>query len=185
MSHPFAKLPTDLRKKLFWISASGSIILMVLSNMVGGGLITDAAPYGIISFEFAGSPSQAQAIIDSWNSQARLSAAFSLGLDYLFILAYSTAISLACLWTADMLQERNWPLARLGVPLAWGQWLAGALDAVENLGLVLLLLYSAGNPWPGIAKWCALIKFTLVFLGLVYAFYGLVVYLVTRRGLLK
>jgi hypothetical protein len=33
------------------------------------------------------------------------------------------------------------------------------------------------SPWPEIARWCATFKFILVFLGLVYAFLGVVVYL--------
>jgi len=79
-----------------------------------------------------------------------------------------------------VIRSRSWPLASLGVVLAWGQWLAAILDAVENLGLTLILFASVVSPWPEIARWCATLKFALILLGLVYALYGLAVAIVSR-----
>jgi hypothetical protein len=135
-----------------------------------------------------------QQILASWDQRAQLSAAFSLGLDYVFMLAYSTTIGLACIWTADVLRRRSWPLAWVGAPLAWvgaplawvgaplawGQWLAAAFDATENIALVVILFGTVQAPWPEVARWCAIFKFSLIFLGLVYAFFGLVVSLVVK-----
>ena len=180
MSHPFEKLSPSQLKKLFWFSTLFALVLMALMNTVGAPLITDIAPLGIVSFEFAGSPRQVDAILTSWDHNARLHAAFSLGLDYLFMLAYSTAIGLACLKAAVVLRQRAWPMAQFGAPLAWGQWVAAILDALENLALTFILLSGSGSPWPELAKWCALFKFLLIFLGLVYAFYGLVVFWFAR-----
>ena len=182
MTHPFDRLTPSQRKGLFWSSLAATILLMLVMNLVGAPLVTDPAPYGIVSFELAGNPAQAGAILDSWNQEDRLHAAFSLGLDYLFMVVYSTSIGLACLWTRDVLHKRGWPLARFGAPLAWGQWAAASLDALENVALTVVLLASLGSPWPELAKWCALIKFLLIFLGLIYAFYGLIVFLITRRS---
>ncbi len=56
---------------------------------------------------------------------------------------------------------------RTGRALAWGQWLAGAFDAVENAGL-LILLYHPGapaSPWPQLAAVCASAKFLLLAAG--------------------
>jgi len=185
MSHPFENLTPNQRKSLFLISFTASLFLIVVLSLIGRPLITEVAIYGIVSFEFSGDAESAAAIIDSWDQAARLSAALSLGLDYMFILAYSTAISLACLWTADVTRDYGWPLTHLGSVLAWGQWAAGILDAIENLGLILILIYGVGKPWPELASFTALIKFILVFCGLSYAFYGLVVSLIVRMSEMK
>lgn len=175
MQHPFRYLSPHRRKRYFWWSFAATIALMVILNMVGAPLNTPQAPFGIISYELAGSPSQAQEILESWPAEAKLRAAFSLGLDYLFMLAYASAISLACVWAADALRHRGWPFAGLGGPLAWGQWIAALLDALENLALTVILFSSPVSPWPEIARWSAVIKFSLVFIGLIYAFLGLIV----------
>jgi len=180
MRHPFQSIPANKRPKIFWPLLVITLFLMALLNLEGKPMVTPAAPLGIVSFELAGSVSQAQQILASWDQKAQLSAAFSLGLDYVFILAYSAAIGLACIWTADALHRRNWPLAWVGAPLAWGQWLAAALDATENIALVVILFGTVQAPWPEVARWCAIFKFSLIFLGLVYAFFGLVVSLVVK-----
>lgn len=167
-------------KRYFWIALGLSLVLMALLNLVGAPLISAPAPYGIVSFELAGSPSQAQAMLEAWDERARLAGAFSLGLDYVFMPAYAAAIGLGCLWAADSLRHRQWPVAWLGVSLAWLQWAAALCDGVENLCLLKILLDVPVSPWPEIARWCALIKFGLIFAGLVYAFLGLFVSLVGR-----
>lgn len=180
MRHPFQSIPVNQRAKVFWPLLVVTLFLMVLLNVEGKPMVTPAAPLGIVSYELAGSVPKAQQILASWDQQAQLSAAFSLGLDYVFMLVYSAAIGLACIWTADALHRRGWPLASFGAPLAWGMWLAAALDAIENVALVVILFGTLQTPWPEIARVCAIFKFGLIFLGLVYAFFGLGVSLVVR-----
>ena len=181
MTHPFSSLFSESIKRVFWTLFFITILLMVWLNVVGSPLTTKAAPYGIISYELAGNVPNAVQIIASWDHNAQLHAAFSLGLDYVFLLAYSTTIGLACVWTARILHDRQWPMARIGVPLAWGQWVAAVLDAIENYALIIMLFGSVTSPWPQIAYWCAIIKFALVFLGMVYAIFGLVVRLLIKE----
>ena len=143
------------------------------------------APNGIDSFEFAGSMEYADKVIRSWDEAVRILAAFSIGLDFLFLILYSTTIGLACLWSGEMLAARQWTLAALGEPLAWGQWFAALLDIVENIALMAVLVTSvqAGQIHelvPRIAQICAGIKFGLVFLGLTYTFLGVVVHKVGK-----
>jgi hypothetical protein len=182
MQHPFEKIHPQNFKLYFWPLLAVTLGIMVLMNVVGAPLITPHAPSGIISYELAGSVSNAQAVLDSWNQDVRLHAAFSLGFDYLFMLAYSTTIALACLWAGGVVQRKNWPLAGVSRPLAWAQWLAALMDGVENLGLVLILFGPPASPWPEIARWSAVIKFTLIFLGMIYSFYGLAVSLLHRMA---
>jgi hypothetical protein len=174
MSHPFLSLGVHQRNTLFWFFLAAALAIMLVMGYVGEPLITPQAPAGIVSFELAGAPEQAQAILDSWDERAKLYAAFGLGLDYLYMPAYSTAVGLGCLLAAAALLGAGWPLARAGVPLAWGMWLAALFDGVENLGLAFMLLTGeTANAWPAIARLSALLKFGLLFLGLFFAFYGL------------
>jgi hypothetical protein len=125
-------------------------------------------PRGIVSFELAGTTAAAQRMVDSWTGTAPLWVAFSNGFDYLFMLLYSTTIALGCLWAAGRYGGRGSALERIGVPLAWAQWIAGGLDAIENVALTRMLVAGVADPWPGIAWWAAAPKFLIVLLGLAY-----------------
>jgi hypothetical protein len=180
MHHFLETIPAKRRIRLFWFFLFLVILLMVVFNWLGVPLATAAAPNGMISYELAGTPAKSQSILDSWNAHAQLLAAFSLGLDYLFMLVYASALALACLWAGGSLAEHGWPLANISRWLAWGAYLAAALDAVENVALVQQLLAGAGELPARLAQICAALKFGLIFIGLVYVFYALASRLVSR-----
>jgi len=167
-THPFTWVPVKIHKKVFIILLITSIAVMTGLQVLDVPLKTEAAPSGIVSFEFAGSQEKARQIVDSWSSAARISAGMSLGLDYLFLLAYAGAIGLGCVLAAHKLSQQQYVLASVGVLVAWGQLGAAFLDAVENYGLIHVLLGSETELWPVLAFWCAISKFTLVAVGLAY-----------------
>jgi small-conductance mechanosensitive channel len=181
MRHPLMNIDDQRRNSLFLLLFGLTIVIMMVMNSVGSSLNTEEAPYGIVSFELAGRVPKAQAILDSWDAAAQVRAAFIQGLDFLFLIVYSTTIALACLWAGKTLKRAGWAPAGLGIPLAWGLWIAAICDAVENYALVRMLFVSITSPWPGIAAVCAVIKFALIFLGLVYALYALVIKFATSR----
>jgi hypothetical protein len=88
VTHPFSSLASATIKGIFWPMFFMTILLMVVLNVVGIPLTTKAAPYGIISYELAGKVPRAAQILSSWDYDAQIHAAFSLGLDYVFLLAY-------------------------------------------------------------------------------------------------
>lgn len=183
MHHPLARFsPAAQRRALLPLSAATLLLTAVLQG-VDRPLQTAAAPWGIVSFELAGSLAAAQAIIASWDQTAQLHAALSLGLDYLYMPLYAVTIALACLWAAGGV-VRPWRVAaRLGFVLAWGLGLAALLDALENAALWQVLLGSEGAAWPVVARWCAIAKFALVIAGLIYGATGVVVNLFRKaRG---
>lgn len=180
MQHPLESILN--RKSVFLTLLGLTLAIMLVMSSAGSRLNTDAAPYGIVSFELARSPQRAQAILDSWDQAAQVQAAFIQGLDFLYLLLYSTTIAIACLWAGKTLGKAGWPLAALGTLLAWGLWLAALSDALENLALVEILFGRNTTPWPEIAAACAIIKFSLIFLGLVYALYALLIKLVAVRN---
>jgi hypothetical protein len=158
-----------------------TVVVMVALNWVSAPLTTDQARSGIISYEFARTPEQAAKVLSSWSPQVKLRAAFSLGLDYLFMPLYAITIGLACRMASGVLSSRRWPLAFFGGWLAGGLWLAAGLDAIENIALTALMFGSQERFWPMMAFLCASIKFFLIFSGLVYTFLGLAVRLIIKE----
>ncbi|OGO35210.1 MAG: hypothetical protein A2W35_10910 [Chloroflexi bacterium RBG_16_57_11] len=170
------------RKIIFIFAALTALMITIILNVTGKPLITPEAPAGIVSFELAGTISQAQIILDSWDGQAKLFAAFSLGFDYLYMVAYAVAIGLGCVLASLVIGERGWPFGGLGAPLAVCLWVAAGFDALENLALSVVLLGGAtAEAWPALARICALVKFSLILIGLVYLIYGLIGWLAGRQ----
>jgi hypothetical protein len=166
-------LQPSQRSRLFWLLSALMAIVMALMNLVSLPLITEAAPAGIVSFELAGSVEAAQAMLASWDARAQRYAAFGLGFDYVFMLVYAAWLSLVCELAGAALWIRRLPLANLRNWLRRGMWLAAGLDAIENLGLAVILLEAPQSPWPEIAAVCAALKFGLLIAGLLYGLYGL------------
>ena len=181
MKHPFEQIKPERRGNYFCAFLIATLLLMAVMNWVGAPLNTADAPYGIVSFEFAGRMAKAQAMMSSWGADGMQRAAFIQGLDFLFPLVYSNAIGMACIMATSVLQGRKWPLAGLGGALAWGLWLAAGFDYIENTALTALLFGTGGTAWALLSTVCATVKFTLIFLGMVYALYGLMIRLVIAK----
>jgi hypothetical protein len=180
MKHPLEFISIAHRPVLFWSLFACTLLVMLIFNVIGQPLSTAAAPSGIVSLELAGSAEKTQMILDSWDAQAQLLAAFGLGFDYLFMVIYAATLGLACLWARDSLEKHRWPLVQLGVPLAWAALAAALLDAAENVGLLWQLVFGPADSWARIAQLCAWAKFGIIFLALVFAFYAIALQLVGR-----
>lgn len=178
--HPFEWIKQESQKSVFVFLFIATLLVIVGMQFLGNPLITDAAPAGIVSYEFAGDLDTAQTIIDSWGQEKLAYAGLNLGLDYLFMAAYGLTIGLGCVLVAQGLQKKIKPLASLGILLAWGSVLAALLDALENYALIRVLLGSLNETWPVIAYWSAIVKFTLVGFVLIYIFVGALIALFTR-----
>jgi hypothetical protein len=167
MPHPFTQLPLRRYSLIF-------IPLFILTLIVWAVLLAvdpksfSNGEFNIVDFEFAGSISQVDRIFADWRDPGKIKAGFSLGLDFLFIALYSTTIALACVWATLKGQERGWPVTFIGIPLAWGQWVAAILDVVENIALIVLLFGSKLAALPVLAKIAAIPKFVLIALGILY-----------------
>lgn len=180
MKHPLDAIPIARRPGIFWFLVACTLVVMLVFSLTGGPLATDSAPNGIVSLELAGTSSKTQTILESWDQQAQLLAAFGLGFDYLFMALYVLTLGLACIWARDSLRESRWPFAGLGTPLAWVVLAAGVLDSIENACLMWQLIHGPADALARAAQVCAGIKFLFVFLGLVFSFYALALYFVGR-----
>jgi hypothetical protein len=180
IKHPFQAVPFGRRAQVFLPLLI--LTLLVFADVIywGGWLYTSAAPYGIVSFELAGDPIVAARILKSWNVPAQMEACTNLGLDYLFLVLYSTTLAFACVWASSQLSG-FW--SAIGGWIAWGQWAAGAFDAGENSSLLYILFVTPASPWPQLARFCSLAKFTLVTIGLLYSAMGAFVYFANKLSI--
>jgi hypothetical protein len=180
---PFDRFSTPAQKRILVIALILSATLLATMRILDQPLRTPDAPRGIVSFELAKNMAASRQIMDSWNQQATQNAVLSLGLDYLFLVVYAVFISAACVQVGKAFQHRNPLISSTGNALAWAQFLAAILDAVENLALIALLLDSERMWLPAMARVCAIVKFSIVGAGLIFIVGGLIV--IGLEGILK
>ena len=174
LQHPFSWLSERAQLYALGILAVLTVGVSFSLSSNSAVLATEAAPRGIISYEFAYTAAAAERMLLSWSPVAKQRAMLSLGLDYLFLVLYPAFISRACARVALRLRERSPGAARLGVRLSWLVLAAGVLDAVENYALIEMLVTGPSDLWAQLAWWCATPKFILVGLGLAFALAGYV-----------
>lgn len=166
---PFGWVDAAARPRLFLVLSVLLGVLSIALAALGAPLVTAAAPWGIVSYEFAGTAEGAGRVLASWSPAAREHAMLTLGLDFLYLLVYPAWLSLACVFLAG-----NGFQPGPGIALAWAVLAAGALDAVENLALIRLLTAGPGDAAAGLAWACAGVKFALVLSAAAYVLAGAV-----------
>ncbi|MBI5962754.1 MAG: hypothetical protein HY863_04715 [Chloroflexi bacterium] len=169
MRHPLEFIPQNLRKPMFYTFFALTILIFGIFSQSEQYLRTSAAPSGIVSFELARDLKTSQAIVDSWDVNARLVAAFGLGFDYLFMPVYAFALSLGLLLAMN---GKSGGYHYFAAWMGWGAFTAALFDAVENYALWNVLVNGAASPYPQIAALCASVKFTLLIFGLITALAG-------------
>jgi hypothetical protein len=174
MRHPLEAIPHGKRLAVFLVLLAVFVVITVGFQFIG------PAQPGIVDFELAGTTDKAAEIINAWDMQDRIRAGFSLGLDYLYMPVYSTLIALACVWGAGVMASRQWRTT--GLLLGWGLWAAALFDAVENAMLTVVLFGAVAAPYPQVAQVCAILKFILIVLGLVFVVVAAVTWLVRKAA---
>jgi hypothetical protein len=125
----------------------------------------EAAPLGIVSFELAGTPYRALAILLEWDAKEALGhARLSLIVDFAYLLVYGLFFATLAAWIGNKMSEAKWSSLA-----AWAATLAAVCDAIENS----FLLYQVGRfttktPWPQLAASFAMIKFALLLAAAAY-----------------
>ncbi len=158
------------RNTIVVLAAGATVAVVLLTAMVrlDQPLRTAAAPRGIVSFELAGDPAAVQAILASWGPEGRRQALLSLRLDYPFLIVYALVLWMLCRLVASAWPDRYRRTRRTGSIVGNAQWAAALLDAIENGMLQMILAGSLATFPPLVARWCALVKFTLIACAWVY-----------------
>ena len=128
----------------------------------------DTGGPGIVPFEVAGSQGRAYEIMAEWGDKGQDAARESLWIDFGFLAAYGTFLTLALAAVRDRARERGLRrLAAIGsVVVAFGALGAG-FDALENICL-LLTLGKAGSAFPVLAAIFASLKFLFIAAAIAY-----------------
>ncbi len=127
----------------------------------------------MVPFELAGGQHRADEILSEWGEDGQDAARESLRIDFGFLFAYGTFLTLALAAVRDMARERGWSrLATVGgIVVSFGA-LGAAFDALENACL-LLTLNGAGAAFPLLATIFAACKFILLAAAIAYLLAGL------------
>lgn len=155
-------------KVCFWASIALLLPTGGALAIIDGELRNVTATYGIVSFEFCGLTSNCTAMLQSWSSTEQAYAMLSLGLDYLFLLLYPAVIALAMLRLSTRLSR---PLQRITRLVIASTPIISLADACENYALIQLLL-DQSDATPGLlAGLFAIIKFSFLFISLLWLGY--------------
>ena len=138
MRHPLERLGADTRRVLF-----GCSLYVVAVGMWGFWWLGPRGTSGTVGdLALARTLTVVTGIVGGWSRNQLTIGRVAVGLDFLFILAYTTVLSLACLWLAG---HDSWrPIRRAG---AWLATAAGLADVVENACLLHFMSRPSGSGW--------------------------------------
>jgi hypothetical protein len=163
------------------ISAIAAVVLLAAMEPANERMHDTGGP-GILQFELTGGQDRAEEIKAEWGEKGRDAARESLWIDFGFLLAYGTFLTLALAATRDLAGERGWRrLANVGFVVVWFGALAASFDLLENVCLLLTLDGDAGA-FPLLATVFATCKFLLLLAAIAYIAAGLLMRLRGSRG---
>jgi hypothetical protein len=169
------------RRRGLIVSGIASLLLL-LAMSPAENRMTDTGGPGMVPFELTGGQDRADEILAEWGEDGQDAARESLWIDFGFLLAYGTFLTLALTATRDLAIRRGWHrLGAIGrVVVSFGA-LAAAFDAIENVCL-LLTLDGAGAAFPLLATIFASLKFAFLAVAIAYILAGFAIRLSGPRG---
>lgn len=160
------------RKRGLIVSAIASVALLAAMAPADQRMQDTGGP-GIVPFELTGGEDRAQEILAEWGEEGRSAARQSLWIDFAYLLAYGTFLTLALAATRDLARERGWQrLAWFGQRIVLFGALSAGFDALENIFL-LITLDNPDSAFPLLATVFASCKFVLLAVAIVYLLVGL------------
>jgi hypothetical protein len=160
------------RKHGLVLLGAATVALTVLLELIDPSHVSSGPR--IIAFEFAGSRSHATQIMAEWGAKGRSAAHLSLVLDYGYLLCYGLFFALAGFAIRDTARAHGWQrLAAAGVIVPFFALAAAAVDASEDVALLLVLAGKGSSFAPPFASVCSAIKFTLIGIAILYVLCGL------------
>jgi hypothetical protein len=143
-------------------------VILLLAMSPSDQRMKDSGGPGIVPFELSGGQDRADEILAEWGEDGRDAARESLWIDFGFLLAYGTFLTLALVAVRELARRRGWRrLAAIGGVVVGFGALGAAFDALENICL-LLTLEGSGSAFPLLATIFAACKFVLLTLAIAY-----------------
>lgn len=167
-----------MRRRWGLIATGIATLLLLWAMSPAESRMEDTGGPGMVPFELTGGQHRADEILAEWGEDGKDAARESLWIDFGFLLAYGTFLTLALASIRDLAEQRDWRrLAAVGAVVAYFGALGAGFDALENVCL-LLTLGGAGAALPLLATIFAACKFVLVATAIAYLVAGLA----TRLG---
>jgi len=158
-------------------------LALLLAMSPADNRMKDTGGPGIVPFELSGGPQRADEILVEWGEDGQDAARESLWIDFGFLLAYGTFLTLALRSVHDMAATRHWRrLHALGAAAIWFGAICAGFDALENVCL-LLTLSGAGAALPLLATIFATCKFAFLVMAIAYLVAGLAMRAVGRQAI--
>jgi hypothetical protein len=149
------------------IAAGIAALVLLLAMSPAEERMKDSGP-GVVPFELAGSQERADEILAEWGEDGQDASREQLWIDFGFLVAYGTFLTLLLLIGRDLARRRGWRrLAAIGAVVVSFGALAAGFDALENICL-LLTLGGAGAAFPPLATIFASCKFILLTVAIAY-----------------
>lgn len=156
-------------------------LALLLAMSPADNRMKDTGGPGIVPFELTGGQQRADEILVEWGEDGQDAARESLWIDFGFLLAYGTFLTLALRVVREMAATRHWRrLHVLGAFAIWFGAIGAGFDALENVCL-LLTLSGAGAALPLLATIFASCKFAFLAMAIAYLVTGLAMRLAARQ----
>jgi hypothetical protein len=148
----------------FFILLIGTVAFAWYLDHEGDALRAAGTKRAIVDLELAWTQPVAREVVEKWRAATVLDVARrNIYVDFGFIAFYAPLLALVCFSGASH-RTGGWRVA--GVAIAWGMLAAGALDVIENLGMLPML---DGNfTFVTLVSICAATKFVLLGIGVTY-----------------
>jgi len=176
MAHPYERVSSRARRVVFLALLALTVVLLLALGRLYEPLSNGVATRGILSLELASTPERMSQVLRSWSQSSITGLAFSLGLNFLCLAALTNALALACVMGSATVGKP----ARWGALLAWCQWLAAAVWAIQN-SLLARDALTLQPEFTTMSAWLAVVKLACVAAGLLYAVIACVIGLVRHR----
>lgn len=161
------------------VAAGIAMVVLLLAMSPAENQMQDTGP-GMIPFELSGGQGRADEILSEWGEDGQAAAREQLRIDFGFLFAYGTFLTLALAAVRDLAARHGWRrLTAIGRAAIFFGALAASFDALENACL-LLTLEGAGSAFPLLATIFAACKFIFVIAAIVYLSAGLAIWPFSR-----
>lgn len=157
----------------------GTIVMIVVMGKTGATLKTVETPKGILDLEFAYNKTKVDFILNAWSPNVMANnidkATINTYLDFIFLAFYSTFLFFACKKMAKING------GKIGLLIAKGALLAGFLDIVENVGMLVSLSNVVSNTVAFFTCFFSVSKWALAAAAVLYLVFGLIVVIKKRK----
>ena len=169
-------------KAVILITLIAFILALLISQFIMAPIeaeLKGSTGYGVIEFEFAWTSEQINTIFKAWGSEGKKKEAFVTYVDFLFIPCYSLFMAGCILLVTRKLEGK---LQEIGLYMTILPFIAGIFDVIENINLLLMLTYDAfiWSLSPFIASLCATIKFSLIFIAIIFFIVALILLIINK-----